>query len=228
FYLGNDPKRWQSGVGVYRNVDYHNLYPGIDVHFSSDEGHAKYDFIVKPGGDPRDIRLQFEGLDGIKLEAGNLILATSVGTIRELKPFAYQYVDGTRIEVACRYSLKGNILTYVFPDGYDRTKILTIDPTIVFATLTGSTADNWGFTATYDAGGNLYAGGIANGLGYPTSLGAFQTTFGGGSATSMPCDITISKFDASGSSLLYSTYLGGSEDDMPHSLVVDDNGNLIL
>ncbi|HTN36455.1 MAG TPA: hypothetical protein VL053_05235, partial [Arachidicoccus sp.] len=88
FYLGNNPQRWKSNVNVYGNVDYQDVYPHIDVHFSSDKGHAKYDFIVKPGGDPAHIQLAFEGLDGIKIEKGNLLLQTSVGVIREIQPYA--------------------------------------------------------------------------------------------------------------------------------------------
>jgi gliding motility-associated-like protein len=229
YYLGNNPQRWKSNVSLYGNVDYVELYPHIDVHFSSDKGHAKYDFIVKPGGRPEDIQLAFEGLEGLSIEKGALVLQTSVGPIRELKPYAFQYVGGALKEVACRYALRDGILHYEFPDGYDPNSNLTIDPTVVFATLTGSTADNWGFTATYDSDGNLYAGGISSGLGYPTTTGAFQVSFGGGSSGSdMPCDITLSKFNATGSTLLYSTYLGGNADEMPHSLVVDATGNLIV
>lgn len=231
FYLGNNPQRWKSKVNVYGNVDYQDLYPHIDVHFSSDKGHAKYDFIVKPGGDPADIQLAFEGLDGLKTEKGSLLLETSVGVITEIKPYAFQYINGRLKEVSCRYALENGILHYEFPEGFDRSVNLIIDPTIVFATLTGSTADNWGFSATYDRDGNLYAGGIASSLGYPVypAIGAFQVTFGGGSTGSlMPCDITISKFNSSGNALVYSTYLGGNGDEMPHSLVVDAAGNLIV
>lgn len=229
YFLGKDSKHWQSNVGVYGNVTYQNLYPNIDLYVSSDKGLAKYDFIVRPGGDATQIILAFEGLDNLEIKQGDLVLKTSVGEIKELKPYAFQYQNGALQEIKCRYKLKGNILSYEFPNGYDNSKNLTIDPTIIFATLTGSTADNWGFTATYDKQGNLYAGGIVNGTGYPTTLGAFQTIFGGGTTGSdMPCDISISKFNPTGTSLIYSTYLGGDADEMPHSLVVDDSNNLIV
>src|SRR5690606_18652029 len=111
------------------------------------------------------------------------------------------------------------------------------DPTVVFSTYSGSTADNWGFTATYDSGGHFYAGGIVNGAGYPTTTGAFQRSFGGGGTgggnntsgqPQMPCDMAITKFNPTGSSLVFSTYLGGSDNDQPHSMIVDNNGNLIV
>lgn len=228
YFLGNDQSRWKGNVPLYGNIDYKELYPKIDLHLSSDKGHAKYDFIVMAGGDPGVIRLTYEGLDGISINNGNLLLKTSVGTITEMAPYAYQYVNGELKEVPCNYKLANGELKFILPKGYDKTQNLIIDPTIVFATLTGSTADNWGFTATYDHNGNLYAGGIVNGLGYPVTTGAFQVTFGGGSVGSMPCDMSISKFNASGTTLIYSTYVGGSLDDMPHSLVVDNSNNLII
>lgn len=233
YFLGKDPSRWKGNVPLYGNVDYRELYPNIDLHLSSEKGHAKYDFIVMPGGSPGLIRLAYEGLDGMSLNNGNLLLRTSVGVITEMAPYAYQYVDGILKEVPCNYKLSGNELRFSFPKGYDKSQNLIIDPTIVFATLTGSTADNWGFTATYDHAGNLYAGGITNALGYPTTSGAIQATFNGG-ISPIPgniangSDIAISKFNAQGNVLLYSTYIGGTDNEMPHSLVVDEFNNLIL
>lgn len=230
YFLGNEPTHWKSNVSIYGNVDYKDLYPQIDLHLSSDKGDAKYDFIVHPGGNTDKIKLGYEGLDNLTIKKGNLILATSVGEITEMAPYAYQYKDGNQIDVKCNFIISADGVVYFsFPNGYDKTLDLTIDPVIVFATLTGSVADNWGFTATYDEQGDLYAGGIASGVGYPTTLGAFQLTFGGGtSGSTMPCDVSISKFNPSGTSLLYSTYLGGNNDEMPHSLIVDGNGNLIV
>jgi gliding motility-associated-like protein len=229
YYLDKDPARWKGGVGVYGNVDFENVYPDIDLHFGSEKGHLKYDFIVKPGADPDAIRLAFEGADKLELSAGNLLIHTSVGVVTEMAPYAFQYIDGELKEVPCKYKLRGNELSFHFPRGYDRDVMLTIDPTTVFATLTGSVADNWGFTATYDNEGNLYAGGIVSSNGYPTTIGAFQLTFSGGTAgTQMPSDISISKFNPQGTALIYSTYIGGTENDMPHSLVVDHDNNLIV
>ncbi len=228
YYLSNDPERWKGNVGVYGNVDYIDLYKNIDLHLSSDKGHLKYDFIVKPGGDPSSIRLRYDGLDKMKISSGNLLLYTSVGTVTEVAPYAYQYVDGVLKEIPCKYKLERNELTYVLPDGHDPSINLIIDPVIVFATLTGSKPDNWGFTATFDEDGDFYAGGIVSGNGYPTTPGAFQVTFGGGTGNDMPCDISIAKFDASGSSLIYSTYIGGAQNEYPHSLIVDKNNNLIM
>jgi hypothetical protein len=109
-----------------------------------------------------------------------------------------------KFRLACNYKLIGNTVTFEFPDGYDSSVDLIIDPVLIFSSLTGSTADNWGFTATYDSQGNAYGGGIAFSAGYPMSAGAYQTTFGGSR------DIAITKYAPNGNVLLFSTYLGGN------------------
>lgn len=232
YYLGNDPKRWQSEIHPHLNIDYKNIYQGVDIHFSSENSQLKYDFIVHPGADASTIALQFEGADDLRLKKNNLIIKTSVGDVEELKPYAYQYIDGQRHEVTCLYHLQGNVITYYFPDGYNKTQTLIIDPTVVFSTLTGSSADNWGFTATFDPQGDFYGGGAVNATtgSYPLfpSTGAIQNTWGGGTGTSFPCDMAISKFNATGTNMIYSTYFGGSDNDQPHSMVVDQSNNLII
>lgn len=235
YFLGKDPAYWQTGIHPNLAVDYTGVYAGIDLHVASENGQIKYDFIVAPGADAEAIQLQFVGTDGLRVKDGKLLIQTSVGTVEELQPYAYQYADGQRVEVPCRYSVKDDVVRYTFPKGYDAARQLVIDPTVIFATFTGSSFDNWGFTATYDNLGNFYAGGLtshqAGGSGYPTTTGAFQLTYGGGSTTSgniYPCDMGISKFSASGNVLIYSTYLGGANNDQPHSLVVDAANNLII
>ncbi|MFT4062849.1 MAG: PKD domain-containing protein [Edaphocola sp.] len=223
YFLGKNAAQWRGNVPVYGSVEYMEIYTGVGVRFSAGKGHLKYDYLVAAGADASAIKSTFEGITAARIVNGDLLLTTSVGTIFEKAPYAYQVVHGAKKEVACQYKWKNNELGFAFPDGYNQSLPLVIDPTVVFATLTGSTADNWGFTATYDNSGNLYAGGIVGGTGYPTTTGAFQTTYAGGT-----WDISISKFNASGTSLIYSTYLGGAADDMPHSLVVDDSNHLIL
>lgn len=232
YYLSNDKTKWKSGIHPYYNIDYKGLYKGIDLHIASENANMKYDFIVRPGADPQQIALQYEGTEGLSIENQNLIIKTSIGVLKELKPYAYQYINGERVEVPCKYKLNGNIVSYSFPRGYDNNYQLIIDPTVVFSTYTGSTADNWGYTATYDNVGNFYAGGGSSGAGYPTSTGAYSTSYAGGGTcggeADFQPDVTITKFNAAGTAIIFSTYLGGSNNDQPHSMVVDGVGNLVV
>ena len=115
---------------------------------------------------------------------------------------------------------------------YDKNTILTIDPTFIFASYSGSTVSNWGFTATYGPDGSMYGGGIVFGTGFPVSTGAFQQNYGGGSSEhgygAGGYDIGIIKLTPDGVNRVYATYIGGSKNEQPHSLVVDPQGNLIL
>jgi gliding motility-associated-like protein len=238
YYYGNDPGKWKSEIHPNLAVDYSNIYDNIDLHISSENGFLKYDFIVKPGGKAEDIQLSFEGVESLSVKSGVLQIKTSIGIVREMPPYAYQYLDGQKKEVACRYKLRDGKVFFIFPDGYDINSPLVIDPVVIFASFSGSTADNFGYTATYDNQGNFYAGGIVHHFSpptppgsYPTTPGAFQVTYGGGSDTNgiqYACDIAISKFNPAGTNLIYSTYLGGADNDQPHSMFVDHNNRLVV
>ena len=222
FYIGNERNKWASHIPAYQNIIYTKIYSDIDLHFLSDNDYLKYEFHLAPGGDPRQIQMRYDGLKSIAKVGEELLLHTAVDRILELAPFAYQ-IDrkGDTIKIDCSFALSKNIVTFELGQ-YDSTLPLVIDPTLVFSSFSGSTADNWGYTATYDSHGNLYGGGIAFNSGYPTSLGAYQVNYCG------DVDVSISKFDATGSFLHYSTYLGGSAADIPHSLFVNDNDELYI
>src|ERR1043165_2104530 len=158
YFFGKDSSRWKSNIHPFLALDYKGVYQGINLHVASEgSGMLKYEWIVKAGGDPAVIRMNFEGQSGLRVKDGRLIIKTSIRDVQELRPIAYQYDNQGRHEIECRYRLSGNDLSYDFPDGWDKKLQLIIDPTVVFCSFTGSTADNWGYTATYDGAGNFYA-----------------------------------------------------------------------
>ena len=229
YFIGSDRSKWASNVKKYGKATYKNIYPQTDLKFYQKEGYLKYDFIVHPGGDPDHIAIEFDGAEELYLEDGQLVIKTSVNEIIERKPYVYQMVNGTEKQVKCKFKLRHNVLTFSFPRGYDETRPLVIDPTLVFASYSGSTVDNWGYTSTFDLSGHLYGGGVTFGVGYPITTGAYQTTFSGGDGSYPPgSDITISKFSPNGSTLIYSTYLGGLKNESPHSLVINSNDELLI
>ncbi len=224
YFIGKDPAKWASEVPLYKGVHYHDLYSGIDLKAYSQDGHFKYDFIVHAGGDVADIQLKYEGVEDLSLTSGDLHIRTSFQSMFEKRPYAYQIIDGENIEVACEYVLEGNKLTFKFPNGYNVDYQLIIDPTVIASTLSGTSGfQNFGHSATYDNGGNMYTAGRSFGPGYPVTLGAFQTNYGGGSS-----DIVVSKYNPQGSNLLYATYIGGAGEDLPHSIITDFNQQLYI
>ncbi len=232
YFIGNDPTKWGVGCKVYQAVTYKNVYPNIDVRYYTSNGQLKYDFIVNPGGNPENISMYYDGVDGLKLTNGSLLIKTSVTEIKELLPYSYVLLKSGRKEVACNYELSGNIVHFKLENKKEDNSILVIDPSIVFVTFSGSKIDNWGYTATYDDLGNFYNGGIVFGTGFPANNGAFQQAFAGGTTTTgeqAPFDICIIKLDPTGKNRIYATYLGGSKgNEQPQSLVCDADGNLII
>lgn len=235
YIIGNDPSKWTSNCKTYQGVTYKNVYPNIDIRYYTSNGILKYDFIVHPGGNPDNIAMYFDGAESLKLRNGGLQIKTSVDEVNELAPYTYQLVNNSRTEIPCYYELKGNIVKFKLEGAYAKDATLVIDPSVVFSTFTGSTSDNWGYTATYDGKGNFYAGGIVFGTGnssFPVSNGAFQQTYQGGNTSTGEqggFDMAIMKFDPTGVNRLYATYIGGSRgNEQPHSMVVDASGNLII
>lgn len=223
YFQSPDPRKWKGKVPLVKKVNYRELYKGIDLHFYTHEGYLKYDFIVRPGGNPQKIQLGYEGADKLKLEGGSLKISTSVNEWMEQKPYAYQVINGEKKEVTCAFTLKKGTVGFELGT-YDKNQPLIIDPTLIFATYSGSVKDNWGFTATYDGMGNAYGGGVVFGTNtYPNVTGAFQQNFGGGLY-----DVLICKFSSNGNNLLYYTYLGGNQGDAPFSLVCNTQNQLYV
>lgn len=222
YFLGKDPSGWRSGIRSYQVVTYRDVYPKIDVRYYSEGGRLKYDIIARPGADLGRVLMDYEGARSLRVSNGNLIIGTSVGEVRELEPYSYQIVNGRKQEVKCRFKVKGDRVSFDVSN-YDRGSTLVIDPTLIFGTYTGSSASNWGYTATPGPDGSFYAGGIVFSSGYPVSTGAVQNTFRGGTV-----DMGITRFSPDGRTRIYSTFIGGNGDDIPHSLITDTQGNLVI
>lgn len=234
YFLGADSTKWASKAHGYTEVNYENLYNAIDLKVYSRYKLPKYDFVVRPGGNPSDILLQYNGVDDIYVFNDQLYIETSLGLVKEDVPVVYQIIDGERISVNAKYVLDCDVLSFQFPEGYNDHEELIIDPLLIFSTYSGSSADNWGNTATPGENGKFYSGGITNhfrgdGSGgsnflgeFPSTIGAYQTTWGG------IWDVAIIKYDSTGSQVEYATYLGGSGSEVPHSIIMDNDENLVI
>lgn len=222
YFIGNDKSKWASNCKIYLGVTYKNVFPGIDIRYYADPaGNLKYDFIVQPGANIDNIAMRYTGAKKLSIKNRELNIETSLGVSKELKPYTYQFVDNQKQELDCRYIIKDNVVKFKVKD-YSRDKPLIIDPRMVFFSYSGSTADNWGFTATYGADGSFYGGGIVWDNGFPVSKNAYQKGFQGN------FDISIIKLSPDGRNRIYATYLGGSNADQPHSLIEDTQGNLVI
>ena len=226
YYLGNDKNHWASKAHAFNEITYKDFYDGIDLKLTSVGNNVKYDLILKPSVDPNQIRIQYQGAESLRLTEGDLIVEGLIAQVREKKPITYQLIDGVRRIVRSEYLLVGDEISFSFPEGYDPCYELIIDPLLIFSTYSGSTADNWGSTATPGENGTLYSAGVTNhttfGGVFPATPGAFQTSYGG------LYDVAILKYDSAGQNLLYASFLGGSQSESPHSLVMNANEELVL
>ena len=223
YFIGNDSTKWARRCRIFQGVTYKNIYPGIDLRYYTDNGKLKYDLIVHPGADPGNIALQYDGVDGLTVKRNRLLVKTSVGEVNEMEPYSYQAGDHGRDEIPVRYNVGNDRILRFDIKHYNNTRVLVIDPTLVFSTFTGSKETNWGFTATPGPDGTFFSGGIVFGDGFPVSTGAFQTHFNLGTY-----DVGIMKFSSNGRSRVYATYIGGSSVECPHSMYSDAQGNLVV
>lgn len=229
YFIGNNRSSWANNCKLFQAITYKNVYPNIDVRYYSNAGQLKYDFIVHPGGNVSAIAMQYEGPSDVFVKDKELNIVTSVGVVKEMYPYSYTSGPDKREEIDCRFNVKNGIVSFQVKN-YDPRATLIIDPSIIFSSFTGSSVDNWGYTATPGRDGSLFAAGIAFGAGYPTSPGAFSTTFNGGpDEDQFPgIDIAIFKFSPDGSTRQFATYLGGNGNEQPHSMIVDEQNNLVI
>jgi hypothetical protein len=245
YFVGNDPKKWRKNVSTYAKVRYKDVYPGVDLVYHGNQGQLEYDFVVAPGADPKAISLSVaanyapretngDGTPPVQIDRnGDLLIRTQAGEVRFQKPLVYQPTHSARnSQFTPHHSqlVKGR---YVLRDGnqvgfevrsYDHTKRLVIDPVLSYSTylgssnLSGGSNLDVGYGVAVDSSGNAYVTGFTNSTDFPT-LDPFQATNGGGQ------DAFVTKLNPTGSGLVYSTYLGGSGNDVGTGIVVDSSGN---
>jgi gliding motility-associated-like protein len=225
YFIGSNASRWQTDVRAWQHIVLKDIYPGIDFEFLAEDQQLKYNFIVNAGADISKIKLKYEGQSSLALQNGELKISNSVREIMERKPFAH-FDAGSKKEISCKFSLNSNVVSFQTEQTSFSQRVI-IDPEVIFATYSGSQADNFGFSATYDNQGNTYSAGNVFDVGFPTTPGAFQVNYQGGSG--MGTDVAILKYNPSGTGLIYATYLGGKlHDEQPHSLIVNSKNELVI
>jgi hypothetical protein len=219
YFIGNDPKKWRTNIPTYARVNYHNVYPGADLSFHANQGQFEYDFIVAPGADSSKIRLSFEGVEQLEMNhQGDLVLHTRLGNVLQKRPFVYQQIKGSRKEIACNYVLAGSKSVGFQVGDFDPAEPLVIDPVFVYSTLLGGSSGAVVEAIAADNSGAAYITGFTGSVDFPT-VNPVQP------ALNVNQDIFIAKLNSSGSALLYSTYLGGSNEEFAFSIAVDPAGN---
>src|SRR2546426_4537719 len=219
YLIGKDPAKWRTNVPTYAKVHYRAVYPGIDLVYYGNQRQLEYDFVVSPGANPERIVLGFQGAERLEINAeGELVLHAGGGALRQQKPVIYQEINGVRTKIEGRYVLKDAHRVGFQVAAYDASRPLVIDPTLVDSTYLGGSISDDGYGIAVDAAGSAYVTGLAGSTDFPT-VNPLQAANGGGT------DAFVSKLNAAGSALLYSTYLGGSGEDYGYGIAVDAAGS---
>jgi uncharacterized repeat protein (TIGR01451 family) len=226
YIKGSNPAAWYTGISHYAKVRYKDIYPGIDLIFRGNQGNIEYDLIIAQGSDPSNIIIEFNGAQKLRVDNdGNLILHVDGDMLVQHAPMIYQESEGIKQKIPGGYVLKGENKVGFRVAAYDTDKKLIIDPVFVYSTYLGGSQGDSGNAIAVDASGNAYLTGNTNALDFPTTPMAIQTEFGGNS------DAFVAKLNPAASgmaSLVYATYIGGSDLEVGFGIAVDDTGNAYL
>ena len=218
-YLKGPRERWKAGLRSYAKIVYADLWPGIDLVYSGTSDRLKYEFVVKPGADPRQIRLAYSGVSSVTITDGELEIATPAGTFRDDKPYAYQESGGRPVTVPMAYRLDAQPGAYGFRVGaYDRTKPLVLDPAIlIYAGFIGGAGDDRANGIAVDSDGAAYVTGetASDQTTFPDTTGSFDRTQNGG------VDAFVAKVKADGTGLVFATFIGGDGDDRGNAIALE-------
>ncbi|HJS22992.1 MAG TPA: SBBP repeat-containing protein, partial [Pyrinomonadaceae bacterium] len=220
YFLGNDPSKWRANISTYTKVKYESVYPGVDAIYYGNQGKLEFDFVVAPRASYEQVRLRYEGAKSVRIDkaSGDLILTTiDGGELRQHKPVVYQEIAGQRRMVQGSYDFtRKNEIAFRIAE-YDSNLPLIIDPSFVYSTYLGGGADDIGYGIATDSAGNVYITGRTHSTNFPTAS-AFRSTNSG------LRDIFITKLNPTGTAIVYSTYIGGSGDDLGFAITVNSSG----
>ncbi|HEX5413845.1 MAG TPA: SBBP repeat-containing protein [Terriglobia bacterium] len=236
YLIGEKPAEWVKDVPEYSRVEYHGIFPGVDVAWYGNQRQLEFDIDLAPGADPSSLRLEITGEKNHTARAainadGELVVRARAGDVRLRNPVAYQSGgDGDKRKhfLAARYVIEKDGQVGFHVSGYDPAKPLVIDPVLSYSTYLGGTDYNYATGIAVDASGYTYVTGYTSSIDFPIS-GGVQGIFSGGSCdtevnTARCFDAFIAKINPQGTALVYSTYLGGTGDDEAVRVAVDSSG----
>jgi hypothetical protein len=217
YFIGGNPQKWRTNIPHFARVRYGDVYPGIDLVYYGNQRQLEYDFVLEPGADASRIRFQINGAGKLSIEDGDLVLTGAAGEIRLRRPNVFQVVNGGKREIAGGYVLENKNQVRFRLAPYNRREPLVIDPVLAYSTYLGGSGDDSGIAIAVDSEGNTYLTGSTNSPDFPTVNPIQPTRY----ATLA----FVTKMNADGTALLYSTYLGRSNYGYGAGIAVDQAGN---
>jgi hypothetical protein len=217
---GSDPANWRTGIPAYGRVRYPSVYRGIDLVYHGKKGALEYDFQLAPGADPREIAISVGGGSMWVDDDGSLAIRTPAGIVRQQAPVAYQ-AGGRKVDA--RWRLKGSTARFEL-GSYDRSQPLVIDPVLGYGTFAGGSASDYAYDIKVDDAGSAYVTGTTLSDDFP-SVGAIQSHQ---DSQNEHNDVFVTKIAAGGGSFVYSTYIGGTNNDTGSGLALASDGGAVV
>jgi Beta-propeller repeat len=225
YFVGSDPARWATHVALYEEARIERLYPGVDALLRIEDGEIRYDLLLAPGADPAAVQVRYHGVGGVAVEeSGDLVLATSLGQLRQRKPYAYQMDGEVRRTVPCSFTTRGDGSVAFELGSYDRTRPLVIDP-LIYSTVLGGGVHDAAYDMKTDGRKNIFLTGWTFSPRFPVRTGGYSEKFTGDSAYS---DLFVTKLNSEDGAIVYSTFIGGAMNDVANALELDTAGNVYL
>jgi len=220
YFMGNEKSKWKRNIPTSKAVLYKEIYRNINLKVYGIERQLEYDWLVKPGGSPEDIRFEFKNVKGTRIDMeGKLAIKTEFGDLIHKKPLSYQVIEGKKIEIGVEFK-KTRKNTYGFKvQKFNTDYELIIDP-LVYCSYIGGSSNDCGYGIALDGSKNAYITGYTYSSDFPTTTGAYDSNFNGGDY-----DVFIAKVNSTGTDLLYSTFLGGSGNERGYGIAIDGSGN---
>jgi hypothetical protein len=226
YLLGQNSAKWHTGIPNFGSVEYGGLYPGIDLVFYGNHRKLEHDFRISAGADYHQIRVRLDGAKALKVTTdGELLAETATGDVTFQPPDVYQEQAGGRVSVHGEYVvLADNVFGFEL-GGFDRARDLVIDPVLRYSTYLAGTSTDVGNAIAVDAQGNAYITGYTFSPDFPV-LTAEQGTCNPSNCN--PQDAFVTKLNATGTGLVYSTFVGGTGADQGSAIAVDSLGNVAV
>jgi hypothetical protein len=221
YLLGNDPKRWRSGAKSFAQVVYPGLYGGVDLRLREGGGVLEYDLYLVPGADLSQVIVRCEGVSDLEVdEQGGLLMHSAQGVLRQSPPVTWCVLpSGEREPLECEFVvLDGARFGFRLAE-HDAGLPVVIDPGLEWATYLGGSGSDWILGMDRNSQGQIVLAGTTLSPDFPTKVGP---AYSGGH------DVFVSVLDATGSSLVSSTLLGGTKTDLASDIQLDSNGDVYV
>ncbi|MBI5374574.1 MAG: thrombospondin type 3 repeat-containing protein [Candidatus Schekmanbacteria bacterium] len=228
YFTGNDKSKWQTGISTFNEVNLGEIYNNIELKLKAYGNNIEKLFVINGNGKVEDIKLNIEGSNGLKInDKGELEVETELGNVAFTKPFAYQEIDGKRFEVKTEFIIDSSLSYGFHVASYNPNYPLIIDPLLASTFIGGSDADG-GNAIAIDYSGNVYITGRTASSNFPTTGTSYDSSFNGSHIVYGVGDVFVSKLNNSLTTLLASTFIGGSSDEESNSIAIDSSGNVFV